>query len=63
MRRAGIIGGGAWGTALAQVCARAGLEATLWARDAAVVDAINTRHQNPTYLPGVTLDLAVRATA
>ena len=37
MRRAGIIGGGAWGTALAQVCARADLEAVLWAREPEVV--------------------------
>ena len=62
MKRAGIIGGGAWGTALAQVCARAGLEATLWARNSAVVDAINLSHGNPTYLPGVDLDPAIRAT-
>ena len=61
MRRAGIVGGGAWGTALAQVCARAGLEVVLWAREPAVVDAINKSHDNPVFLPGVTLDPAVRA--
>ena len=62
MKRAGIIGGGAWGTALAQVCARAGLEVMLWAREPSVVEAIAERHENPVYLPGVALDTGVRAT-
>jgi glycerol-3-phosphate dehydrogenase (NAD(P)+) len=57
-----VIGGGAWGTALAQVCARAGLEVTLQAREPEVVDAINAAHENPLFLPGITLDGAVRAT-
>ncbi|HEY0435998.1 MAG TPA: 3-hydroxyacyl-CoA dehydrogenase NAD-binding domain-containing protein, partial [Phenylobacterium sp.] len=43
-KRAGVIGGGAWGTALAQVCARAGLSTTLWAREADVVASVNTSH-------------------
>jgi len=62
LKHAGVIGGGAWGTALAQVCARAGLQVTLQAREAEVVEAINTTRQNPLFLPGVTLDEAVRAT-
>ncbi len=62
MKAAGIIGGGAWGTALAQVCARAGLAVTLWAREAVVVEAINTRRENTLFLPGVELDGAIRAT-
>ena len=61
-RRVGVIGGGAWGTALAQVCARAGREAVLWAREAEVVQTITARHENGLFLPGVTLDAAVRAT-
>jgi glycerol-3-phosphate dehydrogenase (NAD(P)+) len=61
LKRAGVVGGGAWGTALAQVCARAGLETVLWAREPEVVEAINARHENPMFLPGVTLDGAVRA--
>ena len=61
MRRAGVIGGGAWGTALAQVCARAGLETVLWAREREVVDSVNARHQNELFLPGVELDHGVRA--
>ena len=56
MTKAGVIGGGAWGTALAQVCATAGLETTLWAREADVVASVNAAHQNASFLPGVTLD-------
>ena len=58
----GIIGGGAWGTALAQAMRHAGREVVLWAREADVVDAINARHVNETFLPGVPLDAAIRAT-
>ena len=62
MKRVGVIGGGAWGTALSQVCARAGLSAVLWAREAAVVAGINAAHENPLFLPGLALDEAIRAT-
>jgi glycerol-3-phosphate dehydrogenase (NAD(P)+) len=62
LKRAGVIGGGAWGTALAQICARAGLETVLWAREPEVVEAVNAAHENRLFLPGVTLDGAVRAT-
>jgi glycerol-3-phosphate dehydrogenase (NAD(P)+) len=63
MRHLGIVGGGAWGTALAQVCARASLTVTLWAREPEVVAGINTAHENPLFLPGVGLDPAIAATA
>lgn len=59
--RIGIIGGGAWGTALAQVAA-AGGEVLLWAHEPEVAEAVNTRRLNPLYLPGVPLDPAIRAT-
>jgi len=62
MRRIAIIGGGAWGTALAFVAARAGAKVVLWARDPAIVGAINQWHENPVYLPGVALDQAIEAT-
>jgi glycerol-3-phosphate dehydrogenase (NAD(P)+) len=62
MQRFGIIGGGAWGTALAQVLRRAGRDVVLWAREPEVVTAINNRHDNPLFLPGVALDPAIRAT-
>lgn len=56
-----MIGAGAWGTALAQVAA-AGGETLLWAREPEVVEAINRDRENSIFLPGVTLDPAVRAT-
>ena len=60
-RTVGVIGGGAWGTALALVCARAGLETTLYAREPEVAEDVNVRHENRTFLPGVALDPGVRA--
>ena len=57
----GVIGGGAWGTALAQVAA-AGGEVLLWAFEPDVVDAINAAHVNPMFLAGVSLSPAIRAT-
>ena len=61
-QKAGVIGGGAWGTALAQVCARAGLQTTLWAREADVVASINADHENTSFLAGVDLDPSILAT-
>ena len=63
MRRIGVIGGGAWGTALAQVCAAAGLDVTLQAREAEVVESIRARRENEAFLPGVTLSERITATA
>ena len=60
--RIGVIGGGAWGTALAQVAARDGSPARLWARESAVVDAINQTHENTPFLPGVLLSPLIAAT-
>jgi glycerol-3-phosphate dehydrogenase (NAD(P)+) len=57
----GIVGGGAWGTALAAVAVRAGRQALVWAREPEVVDAINRAHENTMFLPGVALPEAVRA--
>ncbi len=53
MQRIGIIGGGAWGTALAVTARRAGRDVILWAREAEVVEAINQRHENSLFLPGI----------
>ena len=57
-----VLGGGAWGTALATAMLRAGNDTRLWARDAGAVAAINGRRENPRYLPGIALDPAPRAT-
>jgi glycerol-3-phosphate dehydrogenase (NAD(P)+) len=58
----GVIGGGAWGTALAQVAADGARETLLWALEEDVVAAINRIHENPVYLDGVKLNPAIRAT-
>ncbi len=58
----GIVGGGAWGTALATVARRAGCDVVLWAREDEVVQAINTDHENKVFLPGVPLDPGISAT-
>ena len=60
--RIGVVGGGAWGTALAQTLTLAGRDVVLWAREADVVDDINARHVNRTFLPGVELDPRLKAT-
>src|ERR1051326_6916212 len=62
MKRLAVIGGGAWGTALAVVASRAGADVVLWARDPAIVTAINERHETPVYLPGTSSDPAIPAT-
>jgi glycerol-3-phosphate dehydrogenase (NAD(P)+) len=62
MTRLAVIGGGAWGTALAAVARRAGNDAVIWARDPSIAASIGERHENPVYLPGVALDPAIRAT-
>ncbi|NOT72012.1 MAG: NAD(P)-dependent glycerol-3-phosphate dehydrogenase [Hyphomicrobium sp.] len=58
-----VIGGGAWGTALAQTLALGGQRVTLWARETDVVEDIATRRVNRAYLPGVDLDPNIRATS
>ena len=58
----GVMGGGAWGTALAQMIASDGTAVRLWAFEADVVTAINTAHSNPVYLPGVSLHPSISAT-
>lgn len=58
----GVLGAGAWGTALAQVAAGEGAPVLLWAREPEVVAAVNGAHCNPVYLPGHPLSPAIRAT-
>jgi glycerol-3-phosphate dehydrogenase (NAD(P)+) len=62
MNTIGIIGGGAWGTALAQTQAVNGKDAVLWAREPEVVASINNEHENKTFLPGIPLHKNLRAT-
>jgi glycerol-3-phosphate dehydrogenase (NAD(P)+) len=60
--RIGVIGGGAFGTALACVARRAGHEVVLWAREPEVAAAVNRDGANPAFLPGIPLVPGIRAT-
>jgi glycerol-3-phosphate dehydrogenase (NAD(P)+) len=55
MAKLGVVGAGAWGTALAQVGASAGHDVVLWALEAQVVETINNQRENTMFLPGVRL--------
>jgi glycerol-3-phosphate dehydrogenase (NAD(P)+) len=61
-RSVGIVGAGAWGTALAQAAARAGRRVLLFARDPAVVQSIREHRINPGHLAEVALEPLVDAT-
>ncbi len=61
--RIGVVGAGAWGTALANAAARAGREVVLHARDPAQVAEMARLRENPRALPGIALHEAVRPTA
>lgn len=63
MERVAVIGGGAWGTALASVIARKGNPVLHWMRNADNAEDINIRHENRHYLPGIKLSPLIHATA
>ena len=63
LQSVGIIGAGAWGTALAVTSRRAGRDVLIWAYEPETLAGINQNHRNETYLPGVKLDRAIEATA
>ncbi|HUF66431.1 MAG TPA: NAD(P)H-dependent glycerol-3-phosphate dehydrogenase [Gemmatimonadaceae bacterium] len=59
--RCGVVGAGAWGTALADLLARGGYEVRLWARERDVVESINATHENARFLAGYILDRSLEA--
>ena len=63
MQNIGVIGAGAWGTALAIAARRAGRTVTIQAHESDVADAINAQHCNTRYLPDVDLDPEIKATS
>lgn len=63
IQRIAILGAGAWGTALAVAARRGGRDVVLQVREAEVAAAINTKRENPVFLPGVTLDRGIRTEA
>ena len=60
-KRVGVLGAGAWGTAVARALALNGHDVTLWAREAEIVESVNKRHENGMFLPGVRLPDKLRA--
>lgn len=62
LERVGVIGGGAWGTALAQVAAANDRDVMLWALEDEVVAAVNKIHENPLFLKGLKLSRSIKAT-
>jgi glycerol-3-phosphate dehydrogenase (NAD(P)+) len=62
MKTIGVIGAGAWGTALAQAFASADRETLIWARESEVVTAINNQNENTIFLPSVPLSANLKAT-
>jgi glycerol-3-phosphate dehydrogenase (NAD(P)+) len=65
MTRVAVVGGGAWGTALADLLARKGAceTVTLWAREPEVIESVNREHVNRLFLPGATLAESLTAAA
>jgi glycerol-3-phosphate dehydrogenase (NAD(P)+) len=57
-----VFGAGSWGTAFAKVLAEAGNQVSVWGRREALCETINARHENPDYLPGISLPEAISAT-
>lgn len=61
-RNIAVLGGGAWGTALAVAAHRAGNQVRLWARDQEIADALNAGRGNERYLPGIAIADRIEAT-
>lgn len=57
-----VLGGGSWGTAMANLMASQGYKTTIWMRDEKNAQSINARHENSRYLTGLRLDSRLRAT-
>jgi glycerol-3-phosphate dehydrogenase (NAD(P)+) len=62
MNKIGVIGAGAWGTALAQAIRGAGREVVIQCHEPEVAEAINTQHENTPFLPNLVLDQGIVAT-
>jgi glycerol-3-phosphate dehydrogenase (NAD(P)+) len=62
MTKVAVFGAGSWGTAFSLVLADAGNDVVIWGRRAEVCDAINSKHENSDYFPGIELPHTVSAT-
>lgn len=59
--KVGVLGAGAWGTAVAKVIAEKGIDVDMWSHETATAEDINQRHLNSRYLPDVELPHNLRA--
>ena len=55
MQKIGVLGAGAWGTALAYTAQKAGRDVCVWAREPHVARALDSGKGNPDFLPGIDL--------
>ncbi len=62
MKNITVIGAGGWGTALASVLAKNGLKVNLWTHETHVIDEINNKRSNTTYLPNYVISELITAT-
>ncbi len=60
--RIGVLGGGSWGSVIASMLAEKGEEVLIWCREKEVADAINLKHENELFLPGIALHPSLQAT-
>lgn len=63
VHRVAVLGGGSFGTVIANIIAANGHTTTLWMRNAERAELVNTTHENPEYLPGFSLHPQLRATS
>ena len=63
LKTVGVIGSGAWGTALAHIISTAGNDVMLWGRNSKTINDINTKHENTIYLKGLKLNSNIKATS
>ena len=61
--KVGVVGSGAWGTALAMAFQRAQCQVTLWGPNSELAASINSTHENTFRLPGIRLDAGIKATS
>jgi glycerol-3-phosphate dehydrogenase (NAD(P)+) len=62
VKQVAVLGGGSWGTTLAQILAKKGIQVTLWTYEPEVAEAINRKRENPLFLPGIKLERTLKAT-
>ena len=61
--KVGVLGAGAWGTTIAQLLSKNNSEILIWAKERSVVNNINTKHINNSFLPNIKLSKRIKATS